>query len=191
MSAQSKTKLPPEISVKTVRRGDESSMTTPSEESERIKYRIEIKNDSAIFSIKAAKFKNGTYIYEEVLEDIEQKRKVFKGDIILFEMVPDVSTPTKMTLYSFFPDFTHFRYLNCSEGKRIKYKKFTLENDSKTGQVPMMICYVDDEQNNIEKLLKKYTKDDHITISSIQEIQDKILSKIELCLFVYYNQTPQ
>jgi hypothetical protein len=192
VKAQSNRKLPPGVTVKTTRRGDNSSTLQPSEDSERIKYKIEVKNDSLFFSLKAERFDKGIHnITEEesLFENIESKI-AFKGDKIFFEMVPDISKSSKLILFANFPYMTKYRYLNCDGDKQhIKYKKFKEVNLSQSGVRPLMICYVDDENNNTEKFLNKYVKDNLLTITSMKEIHEKILQHIEKCILVYYSLT--
>ncbi len=182
---------PSELKTRTVRRGDKSAEIRPSENSEYIKYRIEIAKDSAFYSLKADKFEKGVFISEGVIEEIDLKRKVYKGDKILFEMTPDISKSSQMTLFIYFPGMTRFRFLDCAENKHIKYRKFKETDPSKSNKVPIMICYVDDKYNNTDKLLEKYTKENLITLTSDKEIKEKILANIEKCIFVYYNLTAE
>ena len=192
VDAQSKKQLPHGFTTKSVPRGDKSSTPQPSDDSERIKYRIEIKRDSSSYTLKADKYENGVYISDHIfLEELDFIGKVYKGDIIFFEMVPDISDLSKMTLFTYFPYGTRYTYLDNPGSKQIKYRKFVNVDHAKFNMIPLMICYIDDEQNNAEKLLDKYSKENLITINSKNELQEKILKNITKCLLVYYNLTKE
>jgi hypothetical protein len=159
----------------------------PSENSERIKYEFTISKDSAWLSLRADKYEKGVYVYEEILEEIVRKGKVYKGNEIFFEMIPDnLSDSQTMVLFTFFPNMTRFRHLECQENQKIKYKKFAVIEQSKNSFFPLLLCYVDEEQNQTEKLIEKHFKDNLISITSKEEIVEKILKNIEKCLLVYY-----
>jgi hypothetical protein len=192
IKAQSNGKLPPGVTVKTTRRGDNSSTLQPSEDSERIKYKIEVKNDSLFFSLKAERFDKEIHniTEEESLFENINSGTAYKGDKIFFEMIPDISKSSKLILFTNFPYIIKYRYLNCDGDKQqVKYKKFKEVNSSQSGVRPLMICYVDDENNNTEKFLNKYVKDNLLTITSMQEIHEKMLQHIEKCILVYYSLT--
>ena len=184
---KSTTKTPASgVMTRTVPLGDRSSMPSPSDDSERIKYKIKIEKDSAFYSLK------GDVIEKGVIDDrfpgaIVLNNKVFKGNEILFEVVPDISKPNIMTLYTYMPGGTSFKYLFCDNNGKIKYKKFEVADQLKNNLIPLILCYVDNEKNDTEKLLEKYLKDNLISITSNEELQEKILKYIEKYLFVYYN----
>ena len=186
-SSQSKNQIPQGFTTKSVPRGNKSLEVRPSDDSERIKYRIEIKRDSCFYNLKADKYENGIYIYEQILEELDHKRKVYKGEITFFEIIPDVSNHSRMTLFICYPSMTRYRYLDSAENKQIKYRKFKNVDHTKFNMIPLMICYMDDEHNNVEKLLDKYSKENLVTLTSKNELQDKILKYIEKCILIYYN----
>ena len=163
-----------------------TSLPTPSDSSDTIKYKIKIEKDSAFFSLKADIIEKGV-INENFYTDIVLRTKVFKGQEAIFDIVPDISKANIMTLYTYISGTTVFRYLNCDNKKHIKYKKFKAVDQLKNSLIPLILCYVDDEQNSIEKLLEKYFKDNLISILSNEELQEKILKNIERGLLVYYN----
>ena len=193
VEAQSKNQIPKGITTKSTPIGDKSLTPQPSDGSERIKYRIEIKRDSSSYSLKAEKYEKGAYIYEHImLEQLDFRRKVYKGDIIIFEMVPDVSNTSLMTLFTYFPSgIISYQYLVNSTNKRIKYRNFADTDNTKFNTIPLIICYIDDEQNNVEKLLDNFSEKNLITITSKNELQEKILKNITKCLLVYYNLTEE
>ena len=185
--------------TRTVLRGSDTSSfkPTPSDDSERIKHEYKIEKDSVFFVLKADQIENGVHKNSEAilegttriidLDAIVNKQKVYKGTEIFFEMIPDISDPTKMILFSFSPSFESYKYLICSDNKQIKYKKFEVVDPSKHNQIPLLLCYADDTQNQTEKLLEKYVKNNLISITSKEEIQEKIIKYIEKGMFVYYN----
>jgi len=174
----------PKIKVISTPMGVESSRPRPSDSSERIKYEIEIIKDSAYYSLKADKMEKGVYI--PFFSDELAKGKVYKGQEIYFEMVPDITNPSNMILFTYLLHMTRATYLQTDANKHIKYNKFESVDQQKYGLTPLLLCYVDDENNQTENLLKKFLKSDLITVTSIEEIQEKILKHIEKCLFVYY-----
>jgi len=171
--------------IRTVPLGDRSLMPTPSDESERIKYKIKIEKDSAFYSLKADVIEKGV-ISDRFSNPIVLNSKVVKGNEILFEMVPDISKPDIMTLYIYMPTGTVFEYLVCDNNRKIKYKKIEAVDQLKNSQIPLLLCYVDNEKNDTEKLLEKYLKDNLISITSNEELQETILKYIEKYLFIYY-----
>ena len=168
----------------TTPRGDMSLMPTPSDSSERIKYEYQIEKDSIFFIIKADTYEKGVLI-DSMSDAIISKIKLVKGNQVLFEMVPDISKPQIMTLFSYFPGAIFLRYLFCNQNRQVKYKKFVFVDPLKNNHIPMILGYVDDELNNTEKILGKYVKNNLITITSKEELHEKILNKIEKCLFIY------
>ena len=166
-------------------RGENSSLPIPSDDSERMKYSIKIETDTVFYSLKADIISDGVLLTESN-NDIVPKSKQFKGNEIIFEIVPDIPKPNAMRLFTYMPGRTVFRYLNCKEGSQIKYKKIEVDYSLKKGQMPLLLCYVDDEQNSNEKLIDMYLKDNLISITAIDELQVKIIKFIEKGLFVYY-----
>jgi hypothetical protein len=188
-------KTPPEkrtkgiYTIETVRRGDKSAMLLPSGNSEKIKYKIEIKRETAFFSLIAEKIENGVFISEDLFDKIERERKVRKGDKISFEMIPDISDSSKMILFTNFPDRTHFRHFEGAVNKRIKYRKFKEVDNAERDTVPLILCYIDDKYAHTEKLLNKYSEGDFITLTAEDELQEKILKNVEKCMLIYYRLT--
>ena len=174
------------IKTKTVRHDDNSLIPMPLDNSERIKFKLKIEKDSVFYSLKAVVIEKSV-LSEGLSDDIISKRKVFKGDELIFEMVPDITKSNTMTLFIYLPGMTAFKYLFCEDNKQIKYNKFTFVNQSKNSQIPLLLCYVDDEQNRTEKLLEKYLKDHLITITTYEELKEKILNNIDNYMFVYHN----
>lgn len=170
--------------------GTNSSIPTPSDDSERIKFVLKIEKDSALYSLKADIMEHGVIIENAILSNtILSNAKVFKGNELFFEMVPDIiSQPNLMTLYMYLPGGNIIcRYLLCDNNQQIKYKKFEIIDQSKNSLIPLILGYVDDLQGNNEKLLDKYLKNNLITITSYEELQEKILKNMYKCLFVYHN----
>ena len=167
--------------------GDNSLIPTPSDDSERIKFSIKTERDSAFYSLKTDRIEKGIIVVDNS-NGIVSKTKVFKGNLAVFEMVPDViSNPKVMTLYTYMPGGAiSFKYLFNENNKQIKYKKFELADQLKNTLISLILCYIDDDRNNTENLLKKYTKDDLIYITSEDELQEKILKHINKGLLVYY-----
>ena len=174
--------------ARSISHGDNTSVPTPSDNSERIKHTIKIEKDSVFYSLNADIIEKGIII-ENNLPPIVPKTIVFKNNEIIINMIPDISNPTHMILFTYFPGATSYRHLHGDENKQIKYKKFELVDQSKYNQIPLILCYVDDKQNNVEKLLAVYLKDNLITITTYDEIIEKMLKHIERCLFVYYTLT--
>jgi hypothetical protein len=188
--------MPPEkrsrgiYTLKTVRRGDESAMIKPAENSERIKYKIEINRETSFFSLRAEKIENGIYIPEDLFDKIERERTVRKGDKVSFEMIPDVSPDSlKMILFTHFPEGTHFRHFEGAANKRIKYRKFKEVDNADFNTVPLILCYPDNEYDHVEKLLNRYSTGNLITLTAEDELQEKILKNIEKCMLIYYTLT--
>ena len=176
-------KMPQPFKVISVPRGARPLELEPSDSSEIIKYNIEIMIDSGFFTLKADDFKNGVH-HSNFLDTIYYNR-VFKDEKIFFEIIPDISNPSKMGLFVFFPGMSRTTYLTCEQNEQIKYKKMDVKH-STINWKPLLICYVDDMQNNTEKLLEKYFKDDMITFDTYDDIQSKMLIQIEKCILVYY-----
>lgn len=176
--------------------GANSLTPIPSDNSERIKFTIKIENDSVFFSLKADNLENGVLI-DSLSYDILSKTKVLKGNDFFFEMVPDITTNdyipnhAMMRLFTYFPGASMSlvcRYLfSGDENKQIKYKKFESVDETEFGLIPILLCYVDDEQNNTEKFLNKFVKNNLIAITSKEEIHALIIKNIYKCLFVYQN----
>ena len=171
-----------------------SIMPSPSAGSESIKYKIKVEKDSAFYSLKADLIEKGKVVDEKDVKEggsygyIVYKNKVVKGNEIVFEMIPDISKSNVMTLYTYLGGAILCNYLiNGYNNKQIKYKKFIVAPQLKNTPIPLILCYIDDEQNNNEKLLNKYLKNDLVYITSYKELQEKILKYIEKCLLVYYN----
>ena len=176
------------IRAESVPRGDNSSIPKPSDDSERIRYLIKIEDDSAFFSLKADMLEKGSLSEKISWHEIISNEKFFKGNEIIFEMVPDISNPTQLILFTYFPSGNiSFSYLWCKNNEKIKYKKFDVSKLPKHGLIPLMLCFVDDEQNHVEKLLERFIKDNLICPTSYEEIKEKMLKNIDECLFVYYN----
>jgi len=175
--------------ARSVPHGD-PSIPTPSDNTERIKHTIKIEKDSVFYSLKAEMIEKGIINNGNIPVAIVSKTKVFKRNTINFEMFPDISNPVMMTLFTYFPEgVISYRRLYGDENKQIKYKKFESVDQSKYNHIPLLLCYLDDKQNNTEKLLAAYLKDNLITITTHDEIREKILKHIERCLFVYYTLT--
>ena len=178
-------KTPQLVRVFSVPHGDRSLLSKPSDSSEIIKYNIVIKIESAFFTLKTDIFINGVYSSSFFLDTIINKR-VIKDETVTFEIIPDISNPTKMGLFINFPGMSCNSYLECDQNKQIKYKNIYLESSILLWN-PLLICYVDDMQNNAEKLIEKYFVDSRFTLTTFEDIQSKILNHIEKCILVYYN----
>jgi len=164
--------------------GDRSLAPQPSESSERIRYEIEVLKDSAFYSLRADRIEKGVYV--PFVSDELTKRIVYKGEEIFFELVPDPAHPANTVLFTYLLHMSRVNYLWADDNKHIKYKKFEAVDQLKHNLTPLLLFYMDDETNQTEKLLEKYLSADLITVTSMEEIQEKILNHIERCLFVYY-----
>jgi hypothetical protein len=94
-----------------------------------------------------------------------------------------------MALYINSVEGTHYRFFDGIENKRIKYRKFKEVDNADFNIVPLILCYPDDEYGHVEKLLDKYSAGNLITITAVDEFQEKILKNIEKCMLIYYDLT--
>ena len=176
------------VRVSSTPHGDNSLIPRPSDNSEIIKYTLKIEQDSALYSLNVDILEKGLTIEDE-FNTIISNAKVFKGNELFFEMIPDIiSKPNTMALYIYNPAGSiSCRYLFCNDNQQIKYRKIEIVNQSKYGLTPLLLGYVDDKQGKNEKLIDKYSKNNLLTITSYVELQEKIIKNIEKCLLVYHN----
>lgn len=168
-----------------VNKNDRSRDIIPAKDAERFKMRFTIKNDAAYFTLKAEKLKYAKHFEDQYYNDrIIYWPDLKKGEIVFFELVPDISLSNKLTLFTYFPQMTSFKFMNCPENNHFKYKLFEIPTKQNNNSGPLMLIYIDDKDNNIEKLVNKYCNNNLITNSPNK--YEKLLKEIELCMLIHY-----
>ena len=186
--AQNAESLPRPFKTVNVPRGDRSLTINPSNDSEKIRYDIEISKDSTFFSLRVDEFEKGVHKSKGVFDILVYKHIVYKGNKFVFEMIPDVSGLSNMILFTYFPGMSSSTpLLKRDDTQQIKYKKFKDADQSKQSWIPLLLCYVDDGMNMVENLLEYYSKDGHISITEHEEVQNRIFNNIEKYAIVYYD----
>lgn len=170
----------------TVKKGDRSRDIIPAKEAERFKIKFKFEKDTSSFILKAEKFKYGEHLDDPFYnERIIYWPDLYKGEVVFFELVPDISLSNKLTLFTYFPQMTSFKFMNCSEDKCFKYKVFERSMNQQADSGPLLLIYVDDKENNkAEMLVNKYSKNN--LISSSPKKFKKLLEKIELYMLIHY-----
>lgn len=169
----------------TVSKNDRSRDIIPAKEAERFKFRFPIEIDTAFFMLRAEKLKYGEHLEDRFYNDrIVYRPYLKKGDIVFFEMIPDISLGNKLTLFSNFPRMTDFHFMKCPDNMRFKYKLFEKSTNKQIDVGALILIYMDDKNNNIEKKVEKYCKNNLIVNSPKK--YSKLLKEIELCMLVHY-----
>lgn len=170
----------------TVKKGFRPKGTIPSKEAERFKIKFKFEKDTSFFTLKAEKFKYGEHLDDPFYnERIIYWPDLYKGEVVFFELVPDVSLSNKLTLFTYFPQMTSFKFMTCPENKCFKYKIFERPMNTQADSGPLMLIYVDDkESNEVEILVNQHSKNN--VISSSPKKYKKLLANIELYMLIHY-----
>lgn len=169
----------------TVNKNDRSRDIIPAKEAERFKIKFLIENDTAYFTLKAEKLKYAKHFEDQFYNDrIIYLPNLRKGEIVFFELVPDISLSNKLTLFSYFPGMTSFKFMDCPDNKLFKYKLFEKPIKGNISSGALILIYIDDKDNNVEKLVNKYCVNNLIVNSPNKNIE--LLKKIELCMLIHY-----
>jgi hypothetical protein len=87
--------------------------------------------------------------------------QISKGNKLVWEVVPDVSTTNLLKIFVYFPGFVAHRIKTGSIGKQFKYAPYLqTENTMQADEVPLMLFYEDDvATGEMEKLVKQHMTD--------------------------------
>lgn len=170
----------------TVKKGERPRDIIPAKEADRFKIKFKFEKDTSSFTLKAGKFKYGEHLDDPFYnERIIYWPDLYKEEIVFFELVPDISLSNKLTLFTYFPQMTSFKFMTCPENKCFKCKMFERPMNTQADSGPLMLIYVDDkESNKVEMLVNQYSKDN--LISSSPKEYKKLLANIELYMLIHY-----
>lgn len=176
----------PGLTAITVSKDDRSKDMIPSDDSERFKIKFKIEEDSTQFILNAEKYEYGKHINDIFHnERIRHISELVKGENIFFELVPDTSKKDKLTLFTYFPNQTSFRYMNYYDKECIKYRVFKECKNNNKNYKPIMLIFIDDKENNEqEKIIEKYSQNNVLTLDSTRITE--LINKMKKCMFIYY-----
>lgn len=174
-----------EYTTITTRRGDRPPLDlSVSANSERIKTRFEIDNDSLLFCfLYINEYVDGERVINTSFDRLYAFGGLKKGSMCFWEMIPDISAGDSLKLVFNFPGFATMREKKTLPGKCFKYVSYEHASSfMQKEETPLLLIYEDDtDTGETEKIVQKYLKNGLLKSNS-----KEILSKIERYFIVYY-----
>lgn len=149
-----------------------------------IKQVVNIHKDNTKFSLRIEEYRKGDYYKERMDEDWILLGTMNKGDKRIFELVPDLSNSSKLSLFVYNPGsmWLKTRYSTGGKLKLIQYNEGVSPNPD--GIVPILLIYEDDKANTFETKLRKLLDKGRLPIKYI--MKTKLFKELPHCMIVYY-----
>lgn len=151
-----------------------------------------------INKIKSSKFISETtvslYIDEYTInqkvgtdDNLLDSRTYSKNDYFSAEIVADTANCEKLTIYTMLPGTISFKYRHVNKDYKFKSIPFVHKTLSDDKNIPLILLYEDDIDNNMEKIINKYVRNDSLLIQF--DCQKKPFSEIKRYMTINYTTT--
>lgn len=170
--------------TRTTTRKGEKAEPQPAANSEYFKIKCNILKDSIHFALYAKEFKGGKH----VPDDFERINSglFFKGDKLIWEIVPDLSDKHHLKLFMYFPGMTVCRQKLTSLNKCFKYRLYKETQSAAYGKnVPLMLVYEDDlYSGEVERFINEFAGQGLLEPVSVKN--EKLLAGLDRYIIIYY-----
>lgn len=157
----------------------------PDKSAEWIKHVVVIPKDRTYFSMQIKEYKQGAYVSERMDDDwIFRYVQLDEGEKLLFELVPDVSASSKLSLFVYTPGSLWIKTRYATEGHLLKYVRYEARDEADAeGILPLLLVYEDSATGEVEKEIAKHTVDGRLPATYVPN--SPLVKKLPHCMVVY------
>lgn len=130
------------------------------------------------------------YIDNEKIENDDnllERSTYSSNDYFSAEIIADTANCEILTIYTMLPSLVRFRYRNVNKDHKFKSIPFNHKILNNSKNTPIIFLYEDDINNNMEKIIRKYTKNDSLFIQF--DHSKKPFSEIKRYITIIYTTT--
>jgi hypothetical protein len=154
---------------------------------ERFKMNCVIKKDTSNFVMYLRQYVDGKTFDNGMGSEIIQSERFFKGNKVVWEVVPDLHSDSILSLFVYFPGDIKQRLKLAEHGKRFKFIPYqSIEDVSQTDEIPAMLFYEDDlKTNETEQLVKNNIIEGKLNPDPVKN--KSLLTKIKRYVILTYS----
>lgn len=174
---------PPGVVRMTTPRG-EGSVPKPNKTAEWMKHVIVSPEEETQFFLMIKEYKNGVYVSDRMDEDRILYSILDKGDKAIFELVPDLSNPAKLSLFVYTGSSNWLKTRYVIHGYKLKYIQYeeAITADME-GVIPLLLVYADTLSDSFEKEIKKLSVKGRLPAKHV--MGTSLFKKLPHCMIVY------
>lgn len=174
---------PPGVVRMTTPRGG-GNVPKPDKTAEWIKHVIVIPKKKTQFFLMIKEYKNGAYISDRMDEDRILYAAMDKGDKAIFELVPDLSNPAKLSLFVYTGSSNWLKTRYVIQGCKLKYIRYEEAIMADTeGVIPLLLVYGDTPSDSVEKEITKLSVKGRLPAKHV--MGTSLFKKLPHCMIVY------
>lgn len=159
-------------------------MPKPDKTAEWFKHVIVIPKEETQFFLMIKEYKNGAYVSERMDEDRILYAVMNKGDKAIFELVPDLSNPAKLSLFVYTGGSNWLKTRYASQDCKLKYIRYeeAITADAE-GLIPLLLVYGDTPSDSVEKEITKLSVKGRLPAKYV--MGTSLFKKLPHCMIVY------
>lgn len=175
---------PPGVVRMTTSRGG-GNVPKPGKMAEWIKHVIVSPKEKTQFFLMIKEYKNGAYVSDRMDEDRILYSVMDKGDKAIFELVPDLSNPAKLSLFVYTGSSNWLKTRYAIQDYKLKYIRYeeTITSDTE-GLIPLLLVYGDTPSDSVEKEITKLSVKGRLPVKHV--MGTSLFKKLPQCMIVYY-----
>lgn len=175
---------PPGVVRMTTSRGG-GNVPKPDKTVEWIKHVIVSPKEETQFFLMIKEYKNGVYVSDRMDEDRILYSVMDKGEKAIFELVPDLSNPAKLSLFVYTGSSNWLKTRYAIQGYKFKYIRYEEAITADTeGVIPLLLVYGDTLSDSVEKEITKLSVKGRLPAKHV--MGTSLFKKLPHCMIVYY-----
>lgn len=182
MTAQVRPTPPGVVRITTPQGG--GNVPKPDKTAEWMKHVIVIPKEETQFFLMIKEYKNGVYASDRMDEDRILYSIMDKGDKAIFELVPDLSNPAKLSLFVYVESGNWLKTRYVIQGYKLKYIRYEEAiPPNAEGVIPLLLVYGDTPSDSIEKEIAKLSVKGRLPAKYV--MGTSLFKKLPHCMIVY------
>lgn len=174
---------PPGVVRMTTSRGG-GNVPKPDKMVEWIKQVIVSPREETQFFLMIKEYKNGAYVSDRLDEDRILYSAMDKGEKAIFELVPDLSNPAKLSLFVYTGSSNWLKTRYVIQGYKLKYIRYEEAITADTeGVIPLLLVYGDTPSDSVEKEITKLSVKGRLPAKHV--MGTSLFKKLPHCMIVY------
>ena len=182
LSAQIRSTPPGVVRMTTSRGG--GNVPKPNKTTEWIKHVIVSPQKETQFFLMIKEYKDGAYVSDRMDEDRILYSVMDKGEKAIFELAPDLSNPSKFSLFVYTGSSNWLKTRYAIQGHKLKYIRYeeAIAADAE-GVIPLLLVYGDTPSDSVEKEIIKFSVKGRLPAKHV--MGTSLFKKLPHCMIVY------
>lgn len=174
------------VTARSVERSKLASIL-PSPQIKRNKIKSEKFDSETVVTLYMEEYKNNKIIESD--DNTLERITYSSNDYLSAEIIADTSNYNKLTIYTMLSGSIGLKYRNITKDHKLKSIPFSHKVLKNGKNIPIILLYEDNINNNMESALSKYTKNDSLPVQFNHS--QKPFSEISRYIVIFYTTTKE